>query len=76
MNLSSLFSVFIFHARLCLFGIPAGYGRVRFSILPLLIVSGKRRLLYNAVKAATKPKMMPGVLAMASGRSRFSLNRP
>ena len=31
---------------------------------------------YNAVKAAMSPKMMPGVLAMARGRSRFSLNSP
>ena len=31
---------------------------------------------YNAVKAATKPKMIPGVLAIATGQSRFSLNNP
>ncbi|AEA20274.1 hypothetical protein HMPREF9137_0062 [Prevotella denticola F0289] len=37
MNLSSLFSVFIFYARLCLSGIPAGYGRVRFSIYLFLL---------------------------------------
>jgi hypothetical protein len=37
MNLSSLFSVFIFHERLCLSGISAGYGRVRFSIYLFLL---------------------------------------
>ena len=31
---------------------------------------------YNAVKAATKPNIIPGVLAMATGQSRFSLNKP
>ena len=31
---------------------------------------------YSAVKAAAKPKIIPGVLAMATGQSRFSLKSP
>ena len=34
------------------------------------------RQAYKAVKAVIKPKMIPGALAKARGRSRFSLKRP
>lgn len=34
------------------------------------------RQTYKAVKAVIKPKMIPGALAKARGRSRFSLKRP
>ena len=35
-----------------------------------------RIVYYNAVKAAKKPKIIPGAFAMATGRSRFSLKSP